>query len=65
VQELTDLDVNPVDIALIKIFRPSSFASSFGSGGGIIAIYTKTGELATRKYSFKIFGYNEFDVDWK
>jgi hypothetical protein len=60
--------INPMDIAMIKIFRPGSSPTSDAGGGGAIAIYTKTGEYkqaTNRSYSFYILGYTGMESTWK
>lgn len=62
------LAINPSDIAMIKIFRPGTSLLSDASGGGAIAIYTKTGDYnqaTNRNYSFYIVGYTAAESFWK
>ncbi len=61
----TPLDINPADVAMIKVFRPGY--SLTGNAGGAIAIYTRTGSYerpGDRKYSFYIRGYNALESNW-
>lgn len=60
--------INPMDIAMIKIFRPGTAVTSDSGGGGVIAIYTKAGEYQqakNRDYSFYISGYTGVESTWK
>lgn len=60
--------INPMDIAMIKIFRPGTAVTGDSGGGGVIAIYTKTGEYQqskNRNYSFYISGYTGVESTWK
>ena len=62
------LDINPSDIAMIKIFRPGSPISMGSNEGGAIAIYLKTGgykKSTDRSYSFYILGYTGLMALWK
>ncbi len=62
------LDINPADIALIKVYRPG-MALTAGSGeGGTIAIYLKNGDYAkpaSGRYRFYIKGYTGVNAEWK
>ncbi len=63
-----DLDVNPTDIALIKIFRPGENVVSGSAEGGMIAIYLKNGVYGKVKKvgnSFSVTGYTSLDAKWK
>ena len=62
------LDINPSDIAMIRVYQPGTQISSGSSDGGTIAIYTKTGvysKSSNTSYSFFIKGYNALDAEWK
>ena len=62
------LDINPSDIAMIKIFRPGIPISMGSNEGGAIAIYLKTGaykKSTDRSYSFYILGYTGLMTLWK
>lgn len=64
----TPLWINPADVAMIKVFRPGTQLLADVSGGGAIAIYTKTGEYkqaGNRNYSFYILGYTGMECTWK
>jgi len=61
------LFISPIDVAMIKVFRPP--AQLMGSGGaGAIAIYTKRGELAhssRTRHNFIVKGYTSLDSVWQ
>ena len=62
------LDINPSDIAIIKIFQPGVQISSGSNNGGTIAIYTKVGSYKKSEntnYSFYIMGYTGEESVWK
>lgn len=62
------VNLNPSDIAEIKIFRPGTSISGGSGQGGAIAIYTKTPGFETndtRKNSFHIRGYTGLETLWK
>ena len=62
------LDINPADIAMIRVYQPGTQISTSNSDGGTIAIYTKTGNYkksSNTSYSFFINGYNGLDSVWK
>ncbi len=62
------IQINPSDIALIKIFRPGVAVSSGSGAGGAIAVYTKTAEYSkvnNRNYSFYLLGYTGQESTWK
>lgn len=65
----TPLWINPADVAMIKVFRPGTALMADASGGGAIAIYTKTGEYrqssVNRNYSFYIQGYTPQEATWR
>jgi hypothetical protein len=57
--------INPMDVAMIKVFSPGSGGPS---NGGAIAIYTKRGayaDNASRKYYFIVKGFTPADGVWK
>jgi hypothetical protein len=61
-------DINPADIALIKIYRPGAMLSASSGEGGAIAIYLKTGayqKSTNRNYSFYIIGYKGLQSSWQ
>lgn len=63
-----DLDVNPSDIAMIKIFRPGENVVSGSAEGGVIAIYLKNGVYQKTKKSgnsFSVIGYTSLEAKWK
>ncbi len=60
--------INPMDIALIKIFRPGTQLFADGAAGGSIAIYTKTGVYRddnSRRYSFYVPGFTPAESHWR
>lgn len=62
------LDINPSDIAMIRVYQPGTQIATGSSDGGTIAIYTKTGvysKSSNTSYSFFIKGYNALDTEWK
>lgn len=62
------LDINPSDIAMIRVYQPGTQIATSNSDGGTIAIYTKTGvykKSENTSYSFFVNGYNGLDSIWK
>ena len=63
-----EINVNPADIAMIKIFRPGESVSTGSGEKGAIAIYMKTGQYkkpSSMTNSFYILGYTGLDSFWK
>lgn len=57
--------INPMDVAMIKVFSPGSGGPT---NGGSIAIYTKRGaygDTASRKYYFIVRGFTPADSVWR
>lgn len=66
--DFSPFDINPADVAMIKVFRPGMALGSGSGAGGAVAIYTRKGiyqKQDNRKYSFYIRGYNGLDERWK
>jgi len=62
------LDINPSDIAMIRVYQPGTQIATSNSDGGTIAIYTKTGNYkksSNTSYSFFVNGYNGLESVWK
>jgi hypothetical protein len=62
------LDINPADIALIKVYRPGNALSISSGEGGTVCIYLKNGIYGTKssgKYSFSVKGYTGVNAEWK
>lgn len=64
---INDLNINPMDIALIKVYPPPAQLQSL-TNGGAVAIYTKRGIFENDKgsplYNFMINGYTQGICDW-
>lgn len=61
-------DINPSDVALIKIYRPGVTVSFGSASGGTIAIYMKKGAYSKPKKisnNFYISGYSGLETIWK
>ena len=61
-------DINPSDVALIKIYRPGVTVSFGSASGGTIAIYMKKGAYSKPKKisnNFYISGYSGLETTWK
>jgi hypothetical protein len=61
--------ISPVDIAMIKVYRPPSHISGdFKNQGGSIAIYTKRGAYMSKRgsrHNFIVRGYNNLEEIWE
>lgn len=60
--------ISPTEVAMIKVYRPPSYLSSFNSGAGAIAIYTKRGIYASNgssRHNFIVKGYTKIDSSWE
>ncbi|MES2331577.1 MAG: hypothetical protein V4539_18370 [Bacteroidota bacterium] len=61
--------VSPLDVAMIKVYRPPSHISgNFSNQGGSIAIYTKRGAYLTKRnsrHNFIVRGYNRLEDRWE
>jgi hypothetical protein len=60
--------ISPLDVAMIKVYRPPAMLSPFSGGAGAIAIYTKKGEFADTdhaKHNFIVKGYTNLDSNWQ
>jgi hypothetical protein len=60
--DVNNLNLNPMDVALIKVYPPPAQLVSLTNGGGI-AIYTKRGAYENQKgapqYNFMVKGYTQ------
>lgn len=65
---INDLNINPMDIALIKVYPPPAQLQSL-TNGGAVAIYTKRGifENGTGSplYNFMVGGYTQGIFNWR
>ncbi len=62
------LDINPSDVAMIRVYQPGIPIATSNSDGGAIAIYTKIGSYNksnNTSYSFFINGYSGLESFWK
>lgn len=60
--------ISPTEVAMIKVYRPPAYLSSFNGGAGAIAIYTKRGIYATNnnsRHNFIVKGYTKIDSSWE
>lgn len=60
--------ISPLEIAMIKVYRPPAQLSSFSGGAGAIAIYTKKGKYATNtrnRHNFVVRGYTKIESVWE
>jgi hypothetical protein len=63
-----DINIAPMDVALIKVYAPPAMIGSFSTGGAI-AIFTKRGAYENRsgspQYNFMVKGYTHGLNTWK
>lgn len=60
--------ISPLEIAMIKVYRPPAQLSSFSGGAGAIAIYTKKGKYASNtrnRHNFIVKGYTKIESVWE
>ncbi|HVZ25523.1 MAG TPA: hypothetical protein VG842_05700, partial [Sediminibacterium sp.] len=60
--------ISPLDVAMIKVYRPPAQLSPFSGSAGAIAIYTKKGAFADddhAKHHFIVKGYTSLDSNWQ
>ncbi len=68
VDNISQTFIAPTEVAMIKVYRPPSYLSSFNGGAGAIAIYTKKGTFASNgnnRHSFIIKGYTNIESRWE
>ncbi len=61
-------DINPSDVAMIKVFRPGTPVAFSSGEGGAIVVYTKMGSYQSKSgnhYTFPLKGYAALDLLWK
>ena len=61
-------DINPSDVAMIKVFRPGTPVAFSSGEGGAIVVYTKIGSYQKNTgnhYTFQLRGYSALDLLWK
>ena len=60
------LNIQPMDVALVKIYPPPSLLSAQAPGGAV-AIYTKRGGGEEKKsdYNYIVKGYTQGEIEWK
>jgi hypothetical protein len=65
--DINAINVQPMDVALIKVYPPPSMISSQVPGGAV-AIYTKRGGEHSgppSKYNYVVMGYTQGEILWK